>query len=382
MSEAPKPRILIVDDEEAILETMAFTFEDDYDVFTATDPERGLELLEQHAPVAAVISDQRMPKTSGVEFLAEVYARYPATTRIMLTGFADMEATIKAINDGHVYAYVTKPWEPDDLKQLVRRAVDFHSLRLENERLVNDLRGANVFLEAVMNQLDTGALALDSLGVVRAANRAALAYLGLEKDPRGKSLPDVFGNEPLGPVANAVERLGSNGVGSYEDLDLRHGACTLRLRVSLKSLTDSGDEEIGRVILLREISHEPLRREFEEIVGSIAEADEGLRGRLVDTRPALRALSERAREASVRSPGMAELAEQTARTLTAIEHWLDVDEALASEDYPDARLLIDRMRVAMARWPLADQVPKRVGELAARVEAYYESGENPKQHVL
>ena len=79
---------------------------------------------------------------------------------------------------------------------------------------------------------------------------------------------------------------------------------------------------------------------------------------------------------------MGELSERMSRTVTAIDNWLDVDAALAREEYPDAQLLQDRVRVAMARWPLPDQVPERVQELVRRVEDYYESGENPKQPVL
>ena len=93
--------------------------------------------------------------------------------RIILTGFADMDATIGAINDGHVYAYVTKPWEPDQLKQVVRRAVDHHQLACENERLLAELRARERLPQAVMDELDTGALAVDAAGVVRAANRPA-----------------------------------------------------------------------------------------------------------------------------------------------------------------------------------------------------------------
>jgi len=128
MTTESRPRILVVDDEEAILETMMFTFEDDYEVFTSTDARRALDLLDQHAPIAAVLTDQRMPNMSGVEFVTEVWKRHPATVRMILTGFSDMEAIIQAINDGHVYAYVTKPWEPDQLKQLMKRAVDHHRL--------------------------------------------------------------------------------------------------------------------------------------------------------------------------------------------------------------------------------------------------------------
>ena len=123
-----RPRLLIVDDEEAILETMTFTFEDDYEVFTSTSATEALALLDKHGPIAVVISDQRMPEMTGVEFLARVFKRSPSTQRIILTGFADMNAIIRAINDGHVYAYITKPWEPDQLKQVVRRAADHHAL--------------------------------------------------------------------------------------------------------------------------------------------------------------------------------------------------------------------------------------------------------------
>ena len=139
MNAAPRTRILVVDDEEAILETMAFTFEDDYEVVTSSSPVDGLAKLEQYSPIAVVISDQRMPEMTGVEFLAKVYERHPNTVRMILTGFADMDATIGAINDGHVYAYVTKPWEPDQLKQVVRRATP-HATRAAR-RTAGQVRG-------------------------------------------------------------------------------------------------------------------------------------------------------------------------------------------------------------------------------------------------
>jgi len=79
---------------------------------------------------------------------------------------------------------------------------------------------------------------------------------------------------------------------------------------------------------------------------------------------------------------MAELADRISRSLTAIEYWLEVDASLAREEYPEAQLLLDRTRIAVSRWPLPDQLPARVRDLARRVEAYYESGENPKQRIL
>ena len=79
---------------------MTFTFQNDYEVLTSSDARRALELLDEKAPVAVVLSDQRMPNMSGVEFVSEVCKRHPATVRMILTGFADMQAIIDAINDG------------------------------------------------------------------------------------------------------------------------------------------------------------------------------------------------------------------------------------------------------------------------------------------
>jgi CheY-like chemotaxis protein len=360
---------------------MAFTFEDDYEVVTSRSAPEALALLEREGPVAAVISDQRMPEMTGVEFLARVFQRHPTTARIILTGFADMDAIIRAINDGHVYAYITKPWEPDDLKQVVRRAVDHWRLAEENERLVADLRDANVFLEAVGDQLDTGALAVDASGVVRAMNRPARAYLGVTLDPRGRPLKDVLPPDVLAAVAGAAGRMTEEGGARFEELELPVGD-GVRLRVAVHTLEGPDGRELGRVILAREISHEPLRRRFDALVEQLSAEPEALRERLHAAQEELAVLAEEARRSGVVSPGMSELSERVSRTMTAIEYWLAVDDALACEDYPDAQSLIDRMRVASSRWPLADRLPARVRKLARLVESYYETGDNPKQPIL
>ncbi len=375
---SPRPRILVVDDEEAILETMTFTFEDDYEVLTSSSARDALALLEREGPVAVVISDQRMPEMTGVEFLARVFALHPTTVRIILTGFADMDAIIRSINDGHVYAYITKPWEPDQLKQVVRRAVEHHALAVENERLVGDLRGANVFLEAVMDELDTGALAVDANGIVRAANRLAREYLGLGADARGRTLEQAL---PAAVREHVLPALGpGNEAGGYQEMDLPVGR-GVRLRVHARALARPGGGPLGRVILAREISHEPVRRKLDEIVDGLVTTDGALRERLAAAQRDLGALARELGEMSVTSPGRAELRDRATRTQTAIEYWLAVDDALSREAFPDAQPLLDRMRLANQRWP-QQRLPERVRELARRVESYYESGENPKQPVL
>ncbi len=379
MTTAEKPRILIVDDEEAILETMTYTFEEDYEVHTSSDARVALTLLEEKGPFAAVLTDQRMPNMTGVEFLSHVYQRHPTTVRIILTGFADMDAILRAINDGHVYAYITKPWEPDQLKQVVRRAVEHHRLSEENLRLLEDLQRSKVILDAVMDRLGTGAIALDAAGVVQAANRPASQYLGIAAPPHGRRLEDVL----PGPAWEAVRRLEEgSGDGRFEELELASNGRAVRLRLSLSRLAAPTGGALGEVVLLREISHEPLRRRFEELLRGLAEHHSSLREPMEHTAAELRRLVQEVRATRVASPGMEELAEHASRTLTAIENWLAVDDALAAEAYPDAQVLLDRMRIALARWPLPEALPRRVRELAQRVESYYESGENPRARTL
>ncbi|MCH2186079.1 response regulator, partial [Myxococcota bacterium] len=205
--ESSLPRILIVDDEEAILETMTFTFMGEYEVFTTADPRQALDLLDQHAPVAVLITDQRMPHMTGVDLLEAVYTQHPETVRIMLTGFADSDATIQAINSGHAYAYISKPWEPEELKRIVRRAAELHALSLENRRLVLDLQNANSIMQAVMDKLEVGAIAVDREGLVRAANAPARAYPQLEDDPRGRKIDDLLAHSDSGHLVETVRKL-------------------------------------------------------------------------------------------------------------------------------------------------------------------------------
>jgi CheY-like chemotaxis protein len=374
----PLPRILVVDDEEAILETMTFTFQDDYEVYTSTDARKALELLDQKAPVAVVLTDQRMPDMSGVEFVAEVFRRHPATVRMILTGFSDIDAIIQAINDGHVYAYITKPWEPEQLKQLMKQAVEHYKLSVENERLLADLRKANVFLEAVMDELDVGAIALDASGVVQAINRPVREYLGLGGEVRGRRFSELLSRPGIERIEAAVREAEREEGVAYCDVDLE----SHRFRVTARSLADDAGQRLGRVLLFREVSHEPLQRRFSELLGDIVSEQKALRPVLEADREKLRQIAEEIRRSPIQSAGMSELSERVSRTRTAIDNWLEVDDAMAREGFPDAHVLQERMRISLARWPLRDELPARVAELSKRVADYYETGEKARARVL
>jgi two-component system, NtrC family, response regulator HupR/HoxA len=137
-----KQALLLVDDETANLQKLQRTFVDGYTVHLAKSGHEALELLRRN-PVDAIITDQKMPNMTGIEFLEASQKEYPNLVRIVLTGFTDVDDLIAAINTGKVHKYITKPWEPDDLRLAVREALEKMELQRENERLAAELKIAN-----------------------------------------------------------------------------------------------------------------------------------------------------------------------------------------------------------------------------------------------
>ena len=135
-------KLLIVDDELANLQKLKRTFVEEFQVYEARDARQALILVNENT-FAAVVTDQKMPGMTGVELLRELLKVSPETARIILTGYTDVEDLIEAINQGHVDRYITKPWEPDALKQVVRQEVERWELQRENVRLSRELERAN-----------------------------------------------------------------------------------------------------------------------------------------------------------------------------------------------------------------------------------------------
>ena len=123
-----KPKMLVVDDEPDNLDLLYRTFRRNFNVFKAESGIRALEILEAEGEVAVIISDQRMPEMKGTEFLSKTVRSFPNTVRIILTGFTDIEDLVDAINSGQVYKYITKPWDPNELKIVVQRAAETYEL--------------------------------------------------------------------------------------------------------------------------------------------------------------------------------------------------------------------------------------------------------------
>lgn len=156
-------KILIVDDEPANLRTLARLFREDYDVLTAASGDEALTLLGQH-DVALLITDQRMPGMTGIELLKKTVPLRPRMVRMILTGYTDIDALVEAINCGQVYRYVAKPWNNDELRLTVKRALEhFESFKQRHE-----LESANARLVSRISEIHE----LTTLGDVRNAAAA------------------------------------------------------------------------------------------------------------------------------------------------------------------------------------------------------------------
>ena len=139
MAEQSKRPILVVDDEAEILHSLRWLLRMEFEVHTAQNGFEALEIL-QRQPIHVVMSDQRMPEMTGVQFLSQVQGECPEAMRIVFTGYADIKAVIDAINQGRIFRYITKPWDPDELRAVLHQACAEYDQIVERKCLLTDLQ--------------------------------------------------------------------------------------------------------------------------------------------------------------------------------------------------------------------------------------------------
>jgi signal transduction histidine kinase len=137
-----KRAIMLVDDEVDILDTMSILLEEEYRIVTAERGDQALDLLENQE-VDLLIADQRMPGMTGVDLLARVRELHPEIVRLILTGYTDFDAMLKAINEGRVYRYIIKPWDENDMRVTIRQALEWKDLRVGQGKLAAEVAEAN-----------------------------------------------------------------------------------------------------------------------------------------------------------------------------------------------------------------------------------------------
>ncbi len=154
MSDNGKHIVVVIDDEEMVIQSIKnfLTLETDYEVLTFTSPVEALDVLRDRQ-VDLIISDYLMPELNGIEFFLKIKEIQPHATRVLLTGYADKENAIKAINDVGLYQYIEKPWENDDLKLIIRNGIEKRMLLKRLADKVAELDSASADLKGIYADL-------------------------------------------------------------------------------------------------------------------------------------------------------------------------------------------------------------------------------------
>ena len=176
---AARETVLVVDDEPQVLVALEDLLSDEFLVLTSESAENALDLVERDPNIAVVVSDQRMPKMHGDELFERLRARFGAE-RILATGFADLNAVIRAVNEGQIFAYVTKPWDPEDLRVKVQRAAGHF-------RLARELAQERKLLDDLMNSMPDAIYFKDTDLKFQRVNEATLKLVG------AMGAPDIVG---------------------------------------------------------------------------------------------------------------------------------------------------------------------------------------------
>lgn len=193
-------RILCVDDERNVLRALERVFlDDEYEIVLADSGDEGLQVMEAAGDsFQVIISDYRMPVMNGVEFLKAVYQKWPDTVRIVLSGYADAGAIVAAINEGHIYKFIPKPWNDEELRETIQNCLERYFLQRKNRELLERLEITNQALEnkvrsrteelelrnralefsqTLMGNLPVGVVGIDANGLIVHCNGVAAGFM-------------------------------------------------------------------------------------------------------------------------------------------------------------------------------------------------------------
>ena len=262
--------VLLVDDEPQVLVALEDLLSEEFTVLKTVSPEAALELAEHEKDIAVVVSDQRMPGMNGDELLTRMHQSCDAT-RILVTGFADLSAVVRAVNEGRIFAYVTKPWRPEELQLLVRKAA-------EHFRLAQELAHERTLLRDLMDNTPDGIYFKDRQLRFLRTNRAYARGLGSASSDAlvGRRLNEILG--PYSAEALNVEaeerRVLAEGL-ALEDVvhEFRQSGGTQHLSETKAPIRAPNGETIGLVGISRDITarvqtEAALRRAEEQLLHS------------------------------------------------------------------------------------------------------------------
>jgi signal transduction histidine kinase/response regulator RpfG family c-di-GMP phosphodiesterase len=412
-----KPLILVVDDEPRILESLRDLLSETFEVVSSGNPMAALEILGQ-APFAVILADQRMPGLTGDQFLARAQALSDAT-RILVTGYTDVDALIRAVNDGQIHTYVAKPWEPAQLRVTVFKAADHcrETIRRKQaaEQLVEQqqvlarseaaLRQQTKLFQSILDSMGDGVLVADENGKMVLLNPAGEAMLG----PDALRTPPAQWSEVYGiyypgtdilykpadlPLARGIRGESVDGI-ELHICDPRK-ASDLFISVNVRPLKDDAGHGGGSVGVIRDItatrrSQELLHRAKEEAERANRAKSEFLSRMSHELRTPLNSVLGFAQ--------LLEMASLSANDSSSVEHILRggnhllnlINEVLDVARIEAGRLSLSPEPVCLAEMireavkmvhPLAQQRNIVIGGLAERCEAYVKADRQRLRQVL
>ncbi|MEC5128067.1 hybrid sensor histidine kinase/response regulator [Verrucomicrobiales bacterium BCK34] len=244
--------ILYVDDEEKALKYFTESFEDIAPIFTAKSAAEGLEMFRRHQrEIGIVLSDQKMPGLSGIEFLEKIRTIDEQPLRILVTAYSDLDLAVEYLNDGLLYSYLTKPWDPADLQTRLKKSLDRFWISRERDKL---LRERAVAFQEMLRAEKAASIGILSSGLnhhIRNALTVVQAFfdmipMQLQEEANGKARDDFFWNEYYEKVEEQIGRMISilsnldegAGSGSFQNpvLHIKEG-------IDLIRIIESADEE-------------------------------------------------------------------------------------------------------------------------------------------
>ncbi len=255
-SAASSGTLLVVDDEPQVLMALKDLLEEEYEVRVETSPRQALSLLQSDPAISVVISDQRMPEMPGDEFLARARA-CSAATRLLITGYADLKAVIRAINEGKVFGYISKPWDPNHVMLTVHKAVEYYEMTRE---LVQE----RALLHNLMDSLPDAVFFKDGAHRYLKINRAKAAALGIA-DPEeavGKTDADFLDAQLAAEIAAAEDEVLRTGRPIVDRIDRTRTADGVERWYSTTQapILDARGEAVSLVCVARDITERERSR--------------------------------------------------------------------------------------------------------------------------
>ena len=202
---AIRPSVLVVDDEREVLHAIEDTLEGEYRVYAEASPVAAIELLKELPDLSVILADQRMPKMRGDEFLTKAEEMSPAT-RVLITAYADLGAVTRAVNNGHIFCYVSKPWSAEQLRLVVHKAA-------EHYRLLKELAHERELLRDLMDNVPDAIYFLDNQHRYLRVNKPHAAWLNVSRpeDAVGKTYEDFFPPDRVQSIREENARVYLNG---------------------------------------------------------------------------------------------------------------------------------------------------------------------------